>query len=227
VPADPKPLPLMESAEAVLLDFDGPVCSLFAGYPASGVADHLRDLVIASGAEVGAAIRGTTDPLTVLRLTAEQHPALLASVDDALTLAERVAAHTARSTPGALEFLIDCDRARRPVVIVSNNSRDGVEVYLQDRHLWLLVGQIFGRPVRRPDLMKPHPARVDAALAFLQVDPERAVLIGDSVSDLRAAQACRVPFIGYADRPEKRDVLVRAGADVVIDSLSELLPGPI
>ncbi|HEX2808805.1 MAG TPA: hypothetical protein VHN80_21790, partial [Kineosporiaceae bacterium] len=91
-------IPLLEDAEAVLLDFDGPVCSMFAGYPAAGVAEQLRELITSSGADPGEAISRTGDPLTVLRLAADQHPSLLATVDDALTRAERVAARTARST---------------------------------------------------------------------------------------------------------------------------------
>lgn len=220
-------IPLLEDAEAVLLDFDGPVCSMFAGYPAAGVAEQLRELITSSGADPGEAISRTGDPLTVLRLAADQHPSLLATVDDALTRAERVAARTARSTPGALEFLVECDRAGRPVVIVSNNSRQSVEVYLVDRHLMLLVGQIFGRPIHRPDLMKPHPAMIEAALAFLQVRPQRAVLIGDSIGDVQAARACQVPTIGLADRPAMRDALGQSGADVVIDRMSELLREPV
>jgi phosphoglycolate phosphatase len=33
---------LLSTVEAVLFDFDGPVCSVFAGYPAPKVAQQLR-----------------------------------------------------------------------------------------------------------------------------------------------------------------------------------------
>ena len=217
-------IPLPEAAEAVLLDFDGPVCSVFAGHPAPGVADELRALIRAGGAQLTPAIRATGDPLQVLRLAHRQHPGLVPDLDDALTRAEVLAVRTACGTPGAAEFLDACESAGRRVVIVSNNSRSAVEAYLRDRRLLSGVDAVFGRPRHRPELMKPHPIMVEAALDHLQVRPESAVLIGDSITDVQVARHCRVPSIGLANRPQKISSLTRAGADLTIRSMAELDP---
>lgn len=39
----------VSTTRLLLLDFDGPVCDIFAGYPAPRVAQELRDLIAAQG----------------------------------------------------------------------------------------------------------------------------------------------------------------------------------
>jgi phosphoglycolate phosphatase-like HAD superfamily hydrolase len=68
--------------------------------------------------------------------------------------------------------------------------------------------------------MKPSPAPVLAALDELAADPRECVMVGDSTSDIEAAQAAGVIAIGYANKPGKRTRLARA--DVLIDSMAEL-----
>jgi phosphoglycolate phosphatase-like HAD superfamily hydrolase len=218
---------LLEDAEAVLLDFDGPVCSVFAGYPAHRVADQLRRRLTDHGIELAGPISRTRDPLAVLRLTAGLAPDHVPELDDALAEAETLAAGLAPGTPGAAEFLERCRRTGRRVVIVSNNGADGVQTYLRDHGLASLVHGVFGRPTHRPDLMKPDPAMIREALDYLAVAPGAAVLVGDSDTDVRAAHACAVPAIGYANRAEKRHTLAHAGADVVIESMFDLVDSPV
>ena len=47
----------------LLLDFDGPVCSIFAGLPAPTVADQLRKLFIAE--RLSDRVKKTPDPIEV------------------------------------------------------------------------------------------------------------------------------------------------------------------
>jgi phosphoglycolate phosphatase-like HAD superfamily hydrolase len=216
-------LPILRHARAVLLDFDGPVCSIFAGYPAGQVADELRRHLAAVGVAVTPEIEATVDPLVVLRLTADLGPHLVPQLDDELTHAEVMAAHTATATPGSLEFLEHCHRADVPVVIVSNNSELGVRTYLTEHQQLALIHHVFGRPRHRPRLMKPHSAAVDAALTQLALNADQVVLIGDSVSDIEVARRCSIPSIALANRPEKVEPLTRAGADVVIRHMTDLL----
>jgi phosphoglycolate phosphatase len=73
-------------------------------------------------------------------------------------------------------------------------------------------------PVRKPD-----PGHLDAVLAGLRVEPGRAVLVGDSRTDLLTARAAGAPCVlvsyGYTPVPA-RDL----GADRVIDEMAELGP---
>jgi beta-phosphoglucomutase-like phosphatase (HAD superfamily) len=222
----PAPPPVAEGAEAVLLDFDGPVCSVFAGCPAPDIAWRLLQLVTEAGVRFPRGSGDLTDPLAVLRAAHDRAPHLVPLLDDTLTQAEIHAVRSARSTPGSQEFLVDCGLTGRPVVVVSNNSAEAVLSYLREQELAALVDRVIGRPRHRPELMKPHPSMVRSALAHLGVPPERAVLIGDSVTDILVARRCGVPSIGFANRPEKQAGLLRAGADQVIDCMTRLSRAP-
>jgi phosphoglycolate phosphatase-like HAD superfamily hydrolase len=68
--------------------------------------------------------------------------------------------------------------------------------------------------------MKPNPEPILHAVRALGVNPARAVLVGDSLSDITGAQAAAVRSIGYANRPAKVEAF--RTADVVITSMGEL-----
>ena len=47
----------------LLLDFDGPICDIYAGIPDITVADHLRKLITGQDIAIPADIATTPDPL--------------------------------------------------------------------------------------------------------------------------------------------------------------------
>jgi phosphoglycolate phosphatase-like HAD superfamily hydrolase len=53
--------------------------------------------------------------------------------------------------------------------------------------------------------------------------PATALLIGDAPTDLLAARAAGVPFLGYARDEGKGRLLRDAGATAVVDSLEPVL----
>jgi phosphoglycolate phosphatase-like HAD superfamily hydrolase len=104
--------------------------------------------------------------------------------------------------------------------VVSNNSAAAVRAYPTTLRLAGYVHPIIGRTFADPAKMKPNPAPVLAALDELAAEPEDCIMIGDSTSDIDAAQAARVVAIGYANKPGKRIRLAKA--DLLIDSMAEL-----
>jgi phosphoglycolate phosphatase-like HAD superfamily hydrolase len=48
------------------------------------------------------------------------------------------------------------------------------------------------------------------------------VFLGDSTSDIEAAQAAGVRSIGYANKPGKNSRLIAAGAEAIIGALTGL-----
>jgi HAD superfamily hydrolase (TIGR01662 family) len=210
------------SARAILLDFDGPVCAVFAGYPAFQVAAHLRDLLRIRRVPTDA-IEREPDPLEVLRWTATHgRPSLTAEIDSALRDAEVKAVQLAEPTNGAAELITRAHSSGRQVAIVSNNSTRAVCRYLTEHRVERLVTTAVGRQHGRPDLMKPNPYPLHAALEVLDIHPGESVLIGDSPSDMQAAHAAGVTGIGYANRDGKRDALERAGAVAVVEAMTSL-----
>lgn len=213
--------PVLDTTTHVLLDFDGPVCDVFAGYPAHHIAEHLRRLLTdAHGLPLPADVLDTGDPLHVIRRTADLAPDLSATIDTALRAAELRAVTTAAPVPGSTELLTACQATGRPVAIVSNNCTEAVHTYLRRHGLTALVTHVQGRDPHSPDLMKPDPHLLREALTMLDAEPDGVVLIGDSLTDLHAARAAGVRVIAYANKPHKLTQL--ADADAVTTSMRTL-----
>jgi phosphoglycolate phosphatase len=84
-----------------------------------------------------------------------------------------------------------------------------------DRHFSVVIGG-DSLPVRKPD-----PGHLGTVLERLGADPARAVLVGDSATDVMTAEASGVPCVlvsfGYTPIPARR-----LGGARVIDHMSEL-----
>jgi phosphoglycolate phosphatase-like HAD superfamily hydrolase len=212
---------VLRTARAVLFDFDGPVCSVFAGLPAPTVARRLRQsLEDSTGGSLDVAAPEADDPMEVLRLAPSLGPDVARVADDLLTAAETEAVGSAATTPGGHCSLRACATTGRRTGIVSNNSGTAVRAYLTRHDLAHLVDAIVGRAYAEPHLMKPDPGPITTALHSLGIEPGVAVLVGDSATDIGAARAAGVACIGYANKPGKRDLL--AGADAVVENMQVL-----
>ena len=214
---------LFAEVDAILLDFDGPVCGIFAGYPARDVAAELVDLLYRHGVDPPARLTSETDPLEVLRWTGTTgDQGITRAVEDALCVAERRAVETAAPTPYGREVIVAARQAGLPVAVVSNNSAGAVTAYLATHRLAAHVASVIGRTYAEPGLMKPNPEPILRAVRTLDASPGRSVLVGDSLSDIEGGRAAGVRVVAYANRPPKVDTFREAGADVVITSM-----GPI
>lgn len=221
----PSPLrQMLRRVRLIMLDFDGPICRIFAGYTAPRIADELRHLVATQGLPLTNELLITDDPLQVLRVVdSAGAPALTAQVATALRDAEIRATETAEPTPGLADVLDVAEATGRTLAVVSNNSREAVATYL-DRHgiSSRFAGLVARQLDESPGLMKPHPHLLRRALAEAQVGPRQAVIVGDSITDVLAAKAASVASIGF--RPDSSDVtdLIHAGVDATVNSLGDL-----
>lgn len=218
---------IVSNARCVLFDFDGPVCHLFAARPADSVARRLRELAVDIGLSdlLTGDLQRTPDPQRVLIGIAEQRPgrAVVRRLEAALTREEIAAAGTAQPTPYAAALMAALTTRGRQVAVVTNNSALAVQHYLQ-RHT--LSGYVGGRIHGRTEditRLKPHPDPLLRALASTRTPPERAVMIGDSPSDLHASQAAGVAFVGFAPNVAAGSQLRLAGAPYVVQSLEEVI----
>lgn len=128
--------------------------------------------------------------------------------------------HT-RPYPGALAAL-DALTARGVTLAVVTNKLEGYasrilgELSLTDRFACLIGGDSLG-----PGMGKPSPAPIHAMID--RCGGGTAAFVGDSIYDVKAAQAASVPVVacsfGFLDRP-----VAELGADAVIDGYAELLP---
>ncbi|WP_165984887.1 HAD family hydrolase [Streptomyces sp. YIM 98790] len=229
---------LLSNADSVLLDFDGPVCSLFAARPAADVARRLRELAGELGVpprHMAAGAAASEDPHAVLLTLARTAgpdtgpgpgpgpgPGLTHRLEQALTQQEIRAAATARPTPGARELIQALDERGVRLAVVTNNSPLAVTAYLTaQRLLTPFAGRVHGR-TGDLSLLKPHPDAVRRALRSTGTAAERALLIGDSPSDLAAAEAAGVPFLGFAPHAAAERALRAAGARHITSSLGRV-----
>ncbi|GAA3335449.1 HAD family hydrolase [Amorphoplanes nipponensis] len=218
---------LVARVRCLLIDFDGPICSVFAGYPAADVAQRLREVVRErlDGNLPSSIAVSNVDPLQLLgQVEALGDDELTRAVAETCRDAETTAVASARATPGAEDLLRTAHRTGRRVVIVSNNASAAIETYLRDNDLNGYVDGVAARfDGMSPRLLKPHPFLIESGLKTVHVQPGDALFIGDSVTDVKAGQAAGTPTIGYANKPGKHRLLTDAGADGVIETMKSLV----
>lgn len=212
---------MVAQATAVLLDFDGPICRLFAGVRSADVAADLRRYLDRRRAPVPD--DGTGDPLAVLRMSAAADADILAGLHAELVRAEVRAATTAVPTPHADAVIRALAKSEHKLAVVSNNSAEAVREYLATHKLDLYISAIGARTCGDPQLIKPNPYLLEQALSELGVSADDAIVIGDSVTDVEASIAAGVCCIGYANKQGKAERLAAAGAAEVVDSMSATL----
>ncbi|MGW6570521.1 HAD family hydrolase [Streptomyces sp. NPDC054975] len=213
----------LANARVILLDFDGPVCDVFAGLPAPDVAKELTALLSAQDEAAGTKAAQTDDPIEVLRIAHEADPELGQKVEQALTDAEvRAVAVAGQPTPGAVESLLAARSANRGVAVVSNNSAECVRAFLELHGLDEYVMRIVGRPAEQPHLMKPNPFPLITAAEQMHVDVTGCTLIGDSLTDIQAAHAAGTTVIGYANKPHKAYLFTEAQADAITEDMQAI-----
>ncbi|MFI9762461.1 HAD family hydrolase [Streptomyces sp. NPDC051963] len=214
----------------VLFDFDGPICRLFHGYPATEIAraqvkwlkDQGRDGLLTEEE------RFSPDPHGVLSAFAARHPGsdLLIDLEEILTQHELRAAGVAWPTMYADPLIQTWVATGARLAIVTNNSARTVAEYLRDRKLLsCFAPHIYGRRAQEMHFLKPHPETLNRALRAMGAAPEASLMIGDTDSDADAARAAGVRFLGYAS--SARAVRRMRGAGVperdIMDSLEPLL----
>jgi phosphoglycolate phosphatase len=205
----------------LLLDFDGPICSIYAGLPAVTVADRLRKL-FGDHAQLPDEIGRTEDPLEVFAYAATVSEDLAARVETEMTDQELAAVATAAPTPYVHEVVTACQTSGRSVAVVSNNSSRAVHSYLARHGLDDRISLVVARTNHDPALLKPSPHLITQAVGALNAEPGECTLVGDSVTDVQAARLASVRSIGYANQPGKRERLTAAGAGATINSLADL-----
>ena len=206
----------------VLIDFDGPVCDIFAGMPSDAVADELRSELRAADIDITQGAATLDDPLEVFRAVADLGDDAAITAQELLTALELRATQTARPTPGAADLITTATQTSRTVTVVTNNSGAAVAYYLVRHHLDQYVGKIVGRDDPDPALMKPSPYQVRYAVGLLQAEPKECVFIGDSTTDVLAGLLGGVAVIGYANKPGKVEALRQARARAVVTDLAEI-----
>lgn len=216
---------MANAVDSVLFDFDGPLCTLFAGHPADRVADVLKERMRQYG-PLAAEVESCGDPHALLVMVAGKPTEYAAGLGDELdgTLAkeEVVAAGSAVLTPGVDTLVKSLHERGTRLGVVTNNSEESARLFLLSAGLLdAFDGPVIGRP-RDALLMKPNGYMLRSALDVLGTPPQRCLFVGDSWRDARAARSVAIRFVGYARTPRKRDELASAGAATLISHMADM-----
>lgn len=203
----------------LLLDFDGPICSIFSGLPAPKVAEQLRKLF---PGELPEEIAKTPDPIEVFYYSATVSDEMAARVEAEMADLEVAAVATAEPTPYVHEVIASARESGRTIAVVSNNSPRAVNAYLDRHGLSDVIHLVAARTSPNPSLLKPDPHLITEAVHCLDATPAASTLVGDSFTDIEAAHRAKVASIGYANRPGKRVRMTQLQAGAVITSMAEL-----
>lgn len=206
----------------VLLDFDGPLCDLFVGYPAQTIAEKVARLA-QDISKLPLSRFADPDPMQVLIKASLSgvDEATLVTIDEVLRDAEIAATDSAVATSGACDLVLWLASEHVPWGVVTNNSSEAVARFFSKQG-WP-TPKVSGRDAGRPMLMKPNAAPLNRLIMDLGHSTSRTCFLGDSVADVEAAIACGATPIGFANKVGKSQRLRAAGATRLFDDLSEFL----
>lgn len=207
----------------LLLDFDGPVCDIFAGLPATTIAERLRKLITGQGIVLPDDIARTPDPIEIFIYSATVSTELAARVEAEMGDQELAAVATAKPTPYVHDVVTSCQDSRRLVAVVSNNSDRAVRSYLAAHGLNDRIELVAARTSSDPALLKPSPHLITQAMTGLGAPCGECIIVGDSTTDMEAADLAGIDSVGYANKPGKHASLTKAGATAVVSSLADLV----
>ncbi|CAM5543036.1 HAD family hydrolase [Streptomyces canus] len=217
---------LVASARYVLWDLDGPICRLFAGYPAHQIAGELVDRIdqLGMGALLTEQERSSNDPQTALRGVHERHRGsdLVLELEEWLTRREVAAVPKARPTPYADPLIRTWSSLGAEFAITTNNAAIAAAAYSESRGLADCFPYVYGRTPNL-DLLKPNPHCLVEAIKAMRAVPSDTLMLGDTATDLLAARRAGVAFLGYARNDAKEGLLRDAGAEAVVGSLQQVL----
>jgi HAD superfamily hydrolase (TIGR01549 family) len=144
--------------------------------------------------------------------------------DDAKDLHSRYYLETTdrlRSFAGARDLLAELAKRGHPVVLATSAPENELKILLEVVDAEGAIDAVTS--AEDVGTAKPDPDLIQIALDRAGVGPERAVMVGDSVWDIVAAERAGVASIGVLSGGFGREELLSAGAAAVYEDVAELL----
>ncbi len=112
-------------------------------------------------------------------------------------------ANESRPFPGLLETLRHHKQAGATLAVCTNKAEGLSRALLQKLDMLDMFAAVAGRDTF--PVFKPHPDHLTGVIRMSGGDPARAIMVGDSDTDISTARAARIPCIavdfGYTDVP--------------------------
>jgi len=142
-------------------------------------------------------------------------------------LADRVRKSKGLATRGVLhlvegsEALLEALLGRYKMAVVTTRARPETQAFLKG----MQGERFFSVVVTRQDVlrMKPNPEPVRKAAHLLGVAPERCLMIGDTMMDMRSARRAGAYAVAVLSGFGERRELERSGAHLILDRAFDIL----
>jgi phosphoglycolate phosphatase-like HAD superfamily hydrolase len=121
--------------------------------------------------------------------------------------------------PGIKEML-ECLHGEFPMAVVSARDDRSTREFLDQFELSGFFQEIV--TAITAEHTKPYPDPILYAAEKMSVAPENCLMIGDTTVDIRAGKAAGAQTVGVLCGFGERDELERRGADLILDTTSEL-----
>ena len=143
--------------------------------------------------------------------------------EKALSIVEKFELEAVRQTsliPGAQETLEELKRMNLKLGLFTLNSSNATMQVLKRFRL----EDLFEAVVTRESVsrVKPDASHLQKVLMLLNVEPEGAVIVGDSVVDMKSAASLGAYAVGVTTGISTAKQLMNAGATCIITSLTDL-----
>lgn len=152
-------------------------------------------------------------------LTPEDAARFRAEAAEAMAQVELLFTSTAEPYPGVPETLTHLRACGRRVGIITRNCRVGVASVI-DRHPLAHEVLLTRDDVQR---VKPDPEHLHRALVALDVRPCETLMVGDHVTDIETGRAAGAFTAGVLTAGTTREQFEEIGADLVLDSVADLV----
>ncbi|MFI7011577.1 HAD family hydrolase [Streptomyces sp. NPDC050145] len=214
---------LLQEADGVIFDFDGPICALFPDGTALH-AEKIKQAVQDGLGRLPLSITDLRDSHAILQDLRQDTSAAGGIVAQLVTDAEYEAVRTVHPTEHVQELVSQLVALGKALAVSSNNAPGPIREFLDREGMGApFSDRIYGRDSEALQRMKPHPDSVLRAVDGLGLAPDRCLMIGDKVSDLEAALAAGTLFIGCTDDESEREQMLKLGADATVACLAQLL----
>jgi len=140
-----------------------------------------------------------------------------------LAILEKYELESANSTslvPGVLETLRTLKKMKLKLALFTVNSKKSTNHILEIFRL----KNLFDTVVTRDSVptVKPNPVHLETVLKKLKVKPTEAIVVGDSVWDMKSAHELQIPAVGVTYGVSTPEELTQAGANYLISSPIDL-----
>jgi len=141
-----------------------------------------------------------------------------------LTILEKYELESASSTsliPGILETLKALKKMKLKLALFTVNSKKSTNYILDTFRL----KNFFHTVVTRDSVptVKPNPVHLETALKKLKAKPTEAMVVGDSIWDMKSAKELNVFAVGVTYGVSTPEELTRAGANCLVSSPTDLI----